>query len=103
MVAIGKSDRRTQGGGIRPGITRSAGLWQTIREDWTAHGRDWTKPGFRAAAIHRLGVWRMQISFKPLRAPFSVLYRAMYRRVRNHYGIDLPESVKLGRRVIIER
>lgn len=82
--------------------TPSLGLWQQIREDWEAHGRDWTKPGFRAVAIHRFGVWRMSIRPKLLRVPLSVLYRMLYRKVRNTYGIDLPYSVKLGRRVVIE-
>lgn len=79
-----------------------AGLWQQVREDWEAHGRDWTKPGFRAVAIHRFGVWRMGIGAKWLRAPFSVVYRMLYRRVRNGYSIDLPYSVRLGRRVLVE-
>jgi serine O-acetyltransferase len=78
------------------------GLWQQIQEDWIAHGRDWTKPGFRAVAIHRFGVWRMQVQPKPLRAPLSILYRMLYRKVRNTYGIELPYTVDLGRRVIIE-
>jgi serine acetyltransferase len=73
-----------------------------IREDWEAQGRDWTKPGFRAVAVHRFGNWRMGIRNKFLRAPFSVVYRWFYRRVRNHYGIELPYTVELGRRVIIE-
>ncbi len=77
-------------------------LWRTIREDWEAHGRDWTKPGFRAVAIHRFGVWRMKLHPKLARAPFSMVYRWLYRRVRNRYGIDLPYSVQLGRRVVIE-
>ncbi len=78
------------------------GLWQVIREDWDAHGRDWTKPGFRAVAIHRFGVWRMRIRSKLVRAPFSVIYRYFYRLARNRYGIDLPYTLQLGRRVIIE-
>lgn len=78
------------------------GLWQLIREDWEAHGRDWTKPGFRATAIHRFGVWRMKLHSRLVRAPFSVIYRWLYRRARNHYGIDLPYTVQLGRRVVIE-
>lgn len=78
------------------------GLWEQIKEDWIAHGRDWTKPGFRAVAVQRFGVWRMKIKPLLLRAPLSVLYRALYRKVRNGYGIDLPYTVKLGRRVIIE-
>lgn len=78
------------------------GLWQQIKEDWEAHGRDWTKPGFRAVAVQRFGVWRMSLEPKLLRAPFSLLYRALYRKVRNGYGIELPYTVALGRRVIIE-
>jgi serine O-acetyltransferase len=77
-------------------------LPQQIHEDWIAHGRDWTKPGFRAVAIHRFGVWRMKVQPLLLRAPLSVLYRFLYRYVRNFYGIELPYSAKLGRRVIIE-
>jgi serine O-acetyltransferase len=73
-----------------------------IREDYIAHGRDWTKPGFRAVAVHRFGNWRMTIGNKILRAPFSLLYRRLFRKCRNRYGIELPYTVKLGRRVIIE-
>jgi len=82
--------------------TPALGLWQQIKEDWIAHGRDWTKPGFRAVAVQRFGVWRMQVEPKLLRAPLSILYRSLYRKVRNTYGIDLPYTVKLGRRVVVE-
>jgi len=82
--------------------TLALGLWKQIKEDWNAHGRDWTKPGFRAVAVQRFGIWRMTIQSKLLRAPFSILYRALYRKIRNVYGIDLPYTVKLGRRVVIE-
>jgi len=78
------------------------GLFALIKEDWIAHGRDWTKPGFRAVAIYRFGVWRMSVGNKILRAPFSIVYRMMFRRCRNHYGIELPYSAVLGRRVVIE-
>ena len=78
------------------------GLFAQIAEDWIAHGRDWTRPGFRAVAAHRFGVWRMRVRFKLIRAPLSMAYRWMYRRCRNHYGIELPFTVKLGRRVVIE-
>lgn len=78
------------------------GLFSQIKEDWIAHNCDWTLPGFRAVAVHRFGVWRMGIKPLLFRAPFSVLYRAMYRKVRNSYGIELPYTVKLGRRVIFE-
>jgi serine acetyltransferase len=76
-------------------------LLRQMREDWIAHGRDWTKPGFRAVAAHRLGNWRMTLP-KYIRPLFTILYRSIYRRVRNVYGIELPYTVKLGRRAIIE-
>jgi serine O-acetyltransferase len=77
-------------------------LLRLIREDLVSHGGDWTRPGFRALAVYRFGVWRMKIRTKLVRAPFSVLYRCFYRHVRNHYGIELPYSVRVGRRVVIE-
>jgi serine O-acetyltransferase len=83
-------------------LTESLTLWQQVVEDWIAHGKDWTKPGFRAVAVHRFGVWRMSLKPKLLRAPFSLLYRMMFHKVRNTYGIELPYTVKLGRRVVIE-
>jgi serine O-acetyltransferase len=85
-----------------PENNNALGLWEQIKEDWIAHKCDWTKPGFRAVAVQRFGVWRMNIQPKLLRATFSILYRALYRKIRNGYGIDLPYTVKLGRRVIIE-
>ena len=78
------------------------GLRTLLREDLAAHRGDWTRPGFRAVAVHRFGVWRMGLRSKMLRAPFSVAYRLLFRRVRNRYGIELPYSVRLGRRVVIE-
>ena len=80
----------------------SLGLWQQIVEDWRNHGSDWTRPGFRALAVHRFGVWRMQVRPKLLRAPLSLFYRALFRRCRNVYGIELPWSVQVGRHVVIE-
>ncbi len=77
------------------------GLRAQITEDWEVHGRDWTLPGFRAVAVHRFGVWRMGIKNRWLRAPCSILYNFLYRYVRNHYGIELLYTVKVGRRLMI--
>jgi serine acetyltransferase len=82
--------------------TIELGLWEQIKEDWITHGRDWTKPGFQAVVVQRFGVWRMQIKSLIVRAPFSFLYRMFYRKIRNTYGIELPYTVLLGRRVIVE-
>ncbi len=77
-------------------------LFQLIHEDWVAHQKDWTLPGFRAVAICRFGKWRQRFENRMVRAPFSLLYRALYRRARSVYGIELPFTVELGRRVVIE-
>jgi serine O-acetyltransferase len=77
-------------------------FWELVKEDYNAHGRDWTKPGFRTMFAYRFGVWRMGVRNKFLRAPLSVLYRFMFRHCRNRYGIELPYSAKVGRRVVIE-
>ena len=78
------------------------GLWQQWREDLAAHRGDWTLPGFRAVAVCRFGQWRMQIRSRWIRAPFSIIYRCLFRRCRNVYGIELPDCVRLGRRVVLE-
>jgi serine O-acetyltransferase len=94
--AAGVASAASPAGDARPG------LLALVKEDWAAHGRDWTRPGFRSMAVYRFGVWRMTVRPKILRAPFSVLYRWMYRRCRNRYGIEIPYSAKIGRRVVIE-
>lgn len=75
-------------------------LCAQIAEDYGAHGREWTKPGFRSVAIHRFGVWRMTVRSKILGRPLSMFYRWGDRHCRNVYGIELPYTVALGRRVI---
>jgi serine O-acetyltransferase len=77
-------------------------LRSSIKSDWINHGRDWTKPGFRALAIYRFGVWRTSIKSKWIRAPFSLIYRFFYRWARNHYGIEIPYTATVGHDVIFE-
>ena len=77
-------------------------LLAQIVEDWQANGRDWTRPGFQALAVHRFGNWRMEIRPDLLRAPFSIIYGALFRGIRNFYGIELPYTTTVGRRVVIE-
>lgn len=77
-------------------------LIDQIREDWVVNYRDWTRPGFQPLGVYRFGVWRMQIKPRFLRAPFSIVYRALYRGMRNVYGIELPYTATIGRRLRIE-
>jgi len=77
-------------------------LLDLVRDDLSHHEGDWTRPGFRALAIHRYGNWCQSIEKRLLRGPFMVLYRIGFRRCRNVYGIELPYSASVGRGVIFE-
>lgn len=76
-------------------------LLQFWAEDFQAHSRDHSRPGFRAMLVYRFGNYRMHIS-RPWRAPLTLVYRALYQYVRNHYGVEVPFSAKIGRRVVFE-
>ena len=78
------------------------GLVSQLVEDWEANDRDWTRPGLQALAVYRFGVWRMGIRPRLLRLPLSALYRLLYTGVRNVYGVELPYTAKIGRRLRIE-
>lgn len=83
-------------------VHREIGLFGIWKEDLAAHDGDWTRPGFRALAAHRFGVWRMGVRSRVLRAPLSLIYRFFYRRYRDRLGIELPFSAWIGRRVVFE-
>ncbi len=77
-------------------------MFDTLREDLRAHHSDWTRPGFHALTIHRLGNWNKTLPTKALRAPLAIVTRTLHVFVRNFYGIELPFSAKIGRRVVFE-
>jgi serine O-acetyltransferase len=72
-----------------------------IREDYRMHWRDWTLPGFQAVALHRFGVWVGGLRPRLLRGILNRLYRFLYVYVRNQYGIELPRTTTVGRRLNI--
>ena len=69
-----------------------------IREDLETHVGDWRAPGFRAVAVYRFGVWQVNLQPRLLRAPFAIIYRFLFRFIRNYYGIELFYTTQLGRR-----
>ena len=77
------------------------GFLRLIAEDLRTHDGKFFEPGFCAIAVHRYGNWRMQIRPRVLRFSFSLLYRLLYNWTCWFWGIDLPYTVKLGRRVRI--
>lgn len=78
------------------------GFRALVAEDWRTHGRDFLSQGFWALFWHRFGNWRMGVGPRPLRVPLTILYRAMYKLTQWMGGIDLPYTVRVGRRVRIE-
>src|SRR5688572_27077786 len=75
---------------------------ELAREDLDSHDGDWTRPGFQALLVHRFGTWRMSIRSRMLRVPFSACSRALFAAVRNFYGIEIPFTASIGRRVVFE-
>ncbi len=78
------------------------GFFALVSEDYHVHGCEFLSPGFWALFWHRFGNWRMGVRPRILRMPLSFLYRFMYYNVRWFCGIELPYTVLVGRRVILE-
>ena len=78
------------------------GFWSLVKEDFDTHGREWFNQGFWTLYWHRFGNWRMSVPSKILRAPFTVLYRIMFKASEIFCGIKLSYPVKVGRRVKFE-
>jgi len=74
-------------------------LWAQILEDWAVHGHDWTMPGLRALAVHRFGTWVSNRRSGVLKSVLLTFYHVLYRYVRNHYGIEIPLTATIGRRL----
>lgn len=76
-------------------------LRATLREDKRAAG-DPTLPGVRALRVHRMGNYAHGLPSGIRRRVATRLYTAAFRRVRDKYGIEIPHTVRLGRRVVID-
>jgi serine O-acetyltransferase len=77
------------------------GLLRLVREDLRRHGLNLLAPGFRALAVYRFGTWARTWKSVAVRVPLVLLHGVLFRYVRNHYGIELYSSAKIGRRLLI--
>jgi serine O-acetyltransferase len=84
--------------GARNENPAGVGLLALLAEDYRTHDRRLLEPGLAAVAVHRLGNARMSLP-RWLRPPFTLAYRLMFTAVNWLWGIDLPYTVRLGRRV----
>lgn len=74
---------------------------EIVREDWSVNNRSWRRPGLQAMAMYRLGVWQRSIRNPLLRATMRKTYTLLHQFIRNFYGIELPHSTIIGRRLWI--
>ncbi len=81
---------------------KGIGFFALVAEDYRCHGRNPVSSGFWALFWHRFGNWRMGIRPRIVRLPFSLIYQVMNCFVLWMAGIELPYTVKVGRRVILE-
>jgi len=73
-------------------------LWA---EDFRTHDQLWLEPGFWAVAVHRLGARSQQVKSSLLRRPLTLAHRILSTGVDWAWGIHLPLSTRVGRRVRI--
>ena len=77
-------------------------MFENIRSDFSAHGRDWGAQGFWAMLVYRFGRWRYGVRPAPLRKLFSLVYKFLYKFVQILTGIELPCEVPIGKGFVIE-
>ncbi|WOI53343.1 hypothetical protein [Parvularcula sp. LCG005] len=80
-----------------PGIK----FWDLVKEDARTQELGIRSQGFWALYTHRFGNWRMGLP-KGFRILGTLFYRFMAKWTQVTCGIDLPYTVKVGRRVRLE-
>jgi serine O-acetyltransferase len=77
-------------------------MFENIRGDFQAHGRDWGAQGFWVMIVYRFGRWRYGVKPTVLRKFFSLIYKCLYKFVQILTGIELPCETTVGRNFIID-
>ena len=77
-------------------------MFQNIRADFQAHGRQWGAQGFWVMLVYRFGRWRYRVGPALLRKPLSFLYHLLFKCVQILTGIELPCEVEIGRNFVID-
>jgi serine O-acetyltransferase len=77
-------------------------MFENIRADFNAHGRDAGAQGFWAMVIYRFGRWRYGVRPALLRKLFSLVYKVLYKFIQIITGIELPCEATVGRNFVID-
>ncbi len=76
-------------------------LRQLLAEDFATHDRHFMEPGLWALAVHRLGRRLERVQPAVLRRPLDLGYQVLSTTVDWIWGIKLPRSTRVGRRLRI--
>ncbi|MGY3560530.1 serine O-acetyltransferase [Bradyrhizobium sp. USDA 4463] len=77
-------------------------MFENVRADYAAHGRDCAAQGFWVMLVYRFGRWRHGIRPALLRKPASLLYKVLHKLVQILTGIELPCETVVGRNFVID-
>jgi serine O-acetyltransferase len=77
-------------------------MFDNIRADFNAHGRDAGAQGFWAMVIYRFGRWRYSVRPALLRKLCSFIYKVLYKIIQIITGIELPCETIVGRNFVID-
>src|SRR4051794_24977943 len=76
-------------------------LREVLVEDFATYDRSLVEPGFWAVAVHRFGTRLNQIEPAVLRRPLEATHKVLFTAVDWIWGINLPRTTRVGRRVRI--
>ncbi|MEH2628574.1 serine O-acetyltransferase [Bradyrhizobium sp. AZCC 1719] len=77
-------------------------MFDNIRADFDAHGRDAGAQGFWVMVIYRFGRWRYGVRPALLRKLCSFIYKVLYKIIQIITGIELPCEAVVGRNFVID-
>lgn len=82
--------------------TNRNSLFGIVLEDLQAQREGLLSAGFWVLLVYRFGHARFAIRSKWLRLPWSIVYRVLFKVVEIVFGVTLPASATVGRRLCIE-
>ncbi len=71
-------------------------MFENIRRDLATYKGDASRQGFWVMLVYRFGRWRYGLRPRFVRAPFSALYKILYKCVQIATGIELPCETRVG-------
>lgn len=82
-------------------LAQTVGLWTLIKEDYARHRKQLFAPGFHAILAYRICTWRQQFRNRLARYILGFPGRVGLVVARNVYGIELYETTRIARRLMI--